>query len=261
VQQVTDPVDVVDLGGATVQMAYFLDDKNAEKAKRRHYEDYIRSLTLPFGSGEATLYQHSYTGYGLHAARAKSFEELAKAGIKDGRHPCLPSGADFGLPSRPSLKDQPRALTVTGAADADGCAALIAFILHKEMPCDEEASDEASSSSGGAFLPSDGARTGVSTNPGSARAKLGSCTFGGAWGGPGSGSKRIVLASYFYDRMRDAGVIDPAAHSQELRPSDFAREAGRACRASIAGLEAAAAAFPDLSSDRAAWMCFDLSFE
>eukprot|EP00913_Durusdinium_trenchii_P033011 g30903.t2 len=97
---VRHPVAVVDLGGATVQMAYYLHDRQASEARRslllvavfgNQLDHYISRITLPFGSGPVQVYRHSYAGYGLFAAKVRSLRELTQAGFALQRHPCLPA--------------------------------------------------------------------------------------------------------------------------------------------------------------------------
>eukprot|EP00913_Durusdinium_trenchii_P001355 g1252.t1 len=100
---------------------------------------------------------------------------------------------------------------------------------------------------------------------------MGNCSFAGAWGGPGLGQQRVALASYFYDRMRDVGLI--SSYSQELKVGDFAAQADRACSLGES-LNASAREFPRLSQElkkgtpveakaraRLLWLCFDLTFQ
>ncbi|CAK8989350.1 Probable apyrase 2 (OsAPY2) (ATP-diphosphatase) (ATP-diphosphohydrolase) (Adenosine diphosphatase) (ADPase) [Durusdinium trenchii] len=226
---VRHPVAVVDLGGATVQMAYYLHDRQASEARRNQLDHYISRITLPFGSGPVQVYRHSYAGYGLFAAKVRSLRELTQAGFALQRHPCLPAHPV-------QLRSRRRVWAVQGAINKFSCAALMDYILHKETPCMQE--------------------WGVSNRRG--LPKMGNCSFAGAWGGPGLGQQRVALASYFYDRMRDVGLI--SSYSQELKVGDFAAQADRACSLGES-LNASAREFPRLSQERLLWLCFDLTFQ
>lgn len=225
---VHSPVAIVDLGGATVQIAYYLHDRQASEAKRKHLDGYISRIKLPFGSGPVHIYRHSYGGYGLYSAKVRSYKEIEQAGFGLKRHPCLPSGISA------SLRVQRRAVVAEGAMNRFSCATLIDYILHKELPCMK-----------------DGQAAG---SP-----KMGNCSFAGAWMGPGPGPQKVVLASYFYDRMRDVGMV--SNYSQTIRAVVFAEQADRACSVTGSGLNTSMLEFPGLSMERLRWLCFDLTFQ
>lgn len=231
---VHSPVAIVDLGGATVQIAYYLHDRQASEAKRKHLDGYISRIKLPFGSGPVHIYRHSYGGYGLYSAKVRSYKEIEQAGFGLKRHPCLPSGISA------SLRVQRRAVVAEGAMNRFSCATLIDYILHKELPCMKD---------------------GQAAGP----PKMGNCSFAGAWMGPGPGPQKVVLASYFYDRMRDVGMV--SNYSQTIRAAVFAEQADRACSVTGSGLNTNSAPpksmleFPGLSMERLRWLCFDLTFQ
>jgi len=223
---VHSPVAIVDLGGATVQMAYYLHDRQASEAKRQNLDTFVSRVTLPFGSGPANIYRHSYAGYGLHSAKVRSYKELPQAGFALSRHPCLPQGVSV------QLRVERKILVAEGAMNKFSCEHLMDHILHRELPCKDP-------------------RTAGSP-------KMGNCSFAGAWMGPGVGQQQVVLASYFYDRMRDVGVV--SNYSQTLRAGVFGEQADRVCSVS-AQLNSSAAEFQFLPMERLLWLCFDLTFQ
>lgn len=225
---VHSPVAIVDLGGATVQMAYYLHDRQASEAKRKHLDGYISRIKLPFGSGPVHIYRHSYGGYGLYSAKVRSYKEIEQAGFGLKRHPCLPSGITV------SLRVQRRAVAAEGAMNRFSCAMLIDYILHKELPC-------------------------IQDRQAAGSPKMGNCSFAGAWMGPGPGHQKVVLASYFYDRMRDVGMV--SNYSQTIRAAVFAEQADRACSVTGSGFNTSMLEFPGLSKERLQWLCFDLTFQ
>jgi len=236
-QGVRDPVAVMDLGGATLQMAYYLADHDVSRAKRQLLDAYIQRINLPFGSGNVHVYRHSYIGYGLITAKVKSFKYAEKAGFALERHPCLPHAAQA------SMRDYRTQLEAKGALDKPACVELVDYLLRKDLPCLQEPGRKEQ------FL-------GRASNP-----AFGNCSFAGVWAGPGTGSQRVVLKSYFYDRMRDASVIAPGVLSAPVQAGTFAAQADRACSAAAQSIEALAQEFPGLSKERLIWLCFDLTFQ
>ncbi|CAH9101886.1 unnamed protein product [Cuscuta europaea] len=86
------------------------------------------------------------------------------------------------------------------------------------------------------------------------------CTFGGVWsGGGGDGQKNLYVASFFFDRAAEVGIIvDPSVPVAKVRPVDFESAASTAC---ATGLEDAKAKFPRFSEENLPYLCMDLAYQ
>ncbi|EPS65035.1 apyrase-like protein, partial [Genlisea aurea] len=85
------------------------------------------------------------------------------------------------------------------------------------------------------------------------------CTFGGVWnGGGGDGQKNLFVASFFFDRAAEAGLVDPSAAVAKVRPSDFEDAAKRACQTRI---EDGNSAYPQVEADNLPYLCMDLVYQ
>ncbi|KAL3351380.1 hypothetical protein AABB24_019793 [Solanum stoloniferum] len=85
------------------------------------------------------------------------------------------------------------------------------------------------------------------------------CTFGGVWnGGGGDGQKNMFVASFFFDRAAEAGIINPSLAVAKVRPTDYESAANRAC---ATGLEGAKSEFPHVETDNLPYLCMDLVYQ
>lgn len=85
------------------------------------------------------------------------------------------------------------------------------------------------------------------------------CTFGGVWnGGGGDGQKNMFVASFFFDRAAEAGIINPSLAIAKVRPADYESAANRAC---ATGLEGAKSEFPRVETDNLPYLCMDLVYQ
>lgn len=218
-----NPCAVVDLGGGAMQMVYLVSDEDALAAQGTPMAKHIRRLILPFDRGNAHLYQHSYLGFGLQRARAKSIVATGHGAA----HPCLPAEANI------SFRDvyAQKVFHVLGDSDPDECMTLAKRVLHAEQPCGAEVADQ------------------------------GTCAVDGVWAGPGLSKQRLMLASYFYTRMVDTRNIPLGIGSQKMTAGSFSKTAKHVCNVGGTGAETIEAMFPSLSQEDAAWLCFDMSYE
>ncbi|KAL3685070.1 hypothetical protein R1sor_003092 [Riccia sorocarpa] len=85
------------------------------------------------------------------------------------------------------------------------------------------------------------------------------CTFGGVWnGGGGDGRKKLLVASFFFDKALEAGIItNPEASEFVVKPSSFHAAAVKVCGTSVEEVEATYG----LSRQDSPYLCMDLLYE
>ncbi|CDP04087.1 unnamed protein product [Coffea canephora] len=85
------------------------------------------------------------------------------------------------------------------------------------------------------------------------------CTFNGVWnGGGGDGQKNLYVASFFYDRASQVGVIKTNVPSATARPLHFLSAAKRACRTKYKDIKSV---FPNINESDRPFTCLDLVYE
>lgn len=86
------------------------------------------------------------------------------------------------------------------------------------------------------------------------------CTFGGVWnGGGGDGFKQLFVASFFFDKAVDAGIIrNKKVASAVVAPSEFERAAKKFCSLSLAEI---VQRFPKLKEQKRKYICLDLVYQ
>lgn len=109
-------VVVMDLGGASTQIAYTVPDDIETTAWQKAF---IRLLPLPGVGRMVKIYGHSFLGYGVVAARKKILQQANISGVE--QNPCFPSEFPAG---------------------AEPCVQLISQLLRPKEVCDFEATSE-----------------------------------------------------------------------------------------------------------------------
>eukprot|EP00249_Psilotum_nudum_P006755 c20029_g1_i1 orf=615-2018(-) len=86
------------------------------------------------------------------------------------------------------------------------------------------------------------------------------CTFGGVWnGGGGDGQKKLFVASFFFDRAAEAGIIyNPNASEAKVKASDFETVSRSVCATSYADI---GEKYPMVEEDQRGYFCLDLVYE
>ncbi|KAG0556087.1 hypothetical protein M758_12G141200 [Ceratodon purpureus] len=86
------------------------------------------------------------------------------------------------------------------------------------------------------------------------------CTFGGVWsGGGGDGMKSLFVASFFFDRAVEAGIVkDADAAEAVVKPSDFEEAAKKICGLSTGEL---ADEYSNVQVDTRKFLCMDLTYQ
>lgn len=83
------------------------------------------------------------------------------------------------------------------------------------------------------------------------------CTFNGVWnGGGGAGQENLYVASYFYDRASQVGIVDAQAPNGKSSPSAFRDAALKVCSLSV---QEAKATYPKAWDTE--YLCMDLVYE
>lgn len=212
-------VGIVDLGGGSVQMAYAISDDDFEKAPK------------PKGGEQASyvrkmeLMGASYNLYVysyLNYGLLAARAEVLKLVDESKTCPCL--GKGFEGPYTYGGKQYKATASLDGG-DYDKCKQLVVKALRVDEACESM-----------------------------------KCTFGGVWsGGGGPGLNSLFVASFFFDRALEAGIVkDADAAEAEVRPSEFEAAAKKICTLSIAEL---GEVFPNVAADTRKFLCMDLTYQ
>ncbi|POO00336.1 Nucleoside phosphatase [Trema orientale] len=85
------------------------------------------------------------------------------------------------------------------------------------------------------------------------------CTFGGVWnGGGGDGQRHLFVASFFFDRAAEAGIVNPNQPIAKVRPADFEDAAKQACQTK---LKDAKSVYPRVDESNLPYICMDLVYQ
>lgn len=165
------------------------------------------------------VYVYSHLGYGLMAARA------AVLGKAPGEaSPCIPAGhsGEYTYGGKTHvISGHPNK-----PANAVACKEIVEDVLAPHKPC--EASEQKH------------------------------CSFNGAWDGSrGPGARNFYLSSYLFDRVSQAGLVDPDQPSGMTTPGEILAAAKRACALSV---DEVMDTFPSVDEKDAAYYCHDLSY-
>ncbi|CAM6099657.1 unnamed protein product [Calypogeia fissa] len=148
--------------------------------------------------------------------------EILKLVSKDATCPCLLQGYEG---SYVYGGEQFTAVADASGADVGGCKELVLQALNKHETC-------------------------TSLH----------CTFGGVWsGGGGSGQSNLLVASFFFDKAAEVGIIkDSKAATAIVKPSQFEDAAKDVCGTSSEEVESK---YPGIQASDRAYICMDLLYE
>lgn len=210
---------IVDLGGGSVQMAYSISDDDFSKAPK------------PKGDGQTSyvrkmeLMGASYNLYVysyLNYGLLAARAEVLKLVAESDTCPCLGKGFE-GPYSYGGQKY--KAIASADGGDYGKCKELVVKALRVDSACESM-----------------------------------KCTFGGVWnGGGGLGFKSLFVASFFFDRAVEAGIVKDAEAAEAIvTPADFEEAAKKICSLSIAEL---GEAYPNVQADTRKFLCMDLTYQ
>ncbi|KAF9222946.1 hypothetical protein BS17DRAFT_782856 [Gyrodon lividus] len=231
---------VLDLGGGSTQIV-FEPERGDEKADSV-LKDGEHKYELEFGGATRLLYQHSYLGYGLKSARKSVhrlvdfLDSLRTSGDDDGRlpripNPCLAQGTTKEVEIPPSNGEGNRTVLMAGEdiGSFEACNRFLELVMAKDAICEVKPC-----SFNGVYQPSllDAFPTG-----------------------------KILLLSYFYDRLTPLMSQSPKGVQSQLSLSTISTIARQVCAGPSSWVQHWGAD-PDVMEeleDRPEW-CLDLTF-
>jgi len=238
------PAVVVDLGGASVQIAYAAGAQAAGAGKGGlsplQDPNYMCDAAVPGQPSGFKLYRKSHK-YGIMQGRAWMFSLAKDEGLEE-ENPCLFKGFQDLSATQGTFSYDNHNYHGKGTGDASACMKLVTKTFHLEDSC--------------------GAHAGVGQG----------CSFDGAWAGPGwggaaaslaaeggapAGQPRIAACSAIYDALLYVGVIPEGVKSTKAKPRDYVELAKKICGMPLSEVRKQ---YPMLPEKVAPWICFDLSF-
>lgn len=188
-----------------------------EKHVKAAPEGYFKAMTS--GSKKYHVYVYSHLGFGIMAARA------AVLGSANGApSPCVPTGHSG------TYEYGGKTHNVTGGstpANATECKRVVNGVLAPDTKC------------GKVVRQTD-------------------CSFNGAWDGSrGPGTGKFYLSSYLFDRVTQAGLVDPGEPSGTTTPGEILKVAEKACEMTV---DKVAVEYKDVDAKDAPYYCHDLSY-
>jgi len=227
---------VLDLGGASTQIvfepSFSKPDSTLEEGEHKY--------DLTFGGKKRVLYQHSYLGYGLMRARQSVHRLVEFMGTLRGTgsganatiaNPCLAKGTSKLVEIEDSRVADKFNVTMIGqeVGSFDSCNRVVELVMAKDAICETKPC-----SFNGVYQPSL-----LDTFP----------------------SGKVLLLSYFYDRLQPFLAATPTLTSSPLRVSTFATLAQQVCLGKPSWIEhwGTNAALMEELEGRPEW-CLDLTF-
>ncbi|GBE83242.1 Probable guanosine-diphosphatase [Sparassis crispa] len=229
---------VLDLGGASTQIVFepAFDSAKPDSTLEAGEHKY----DLAFGGKTHVLYQHSYLGYGLMRARSSAHRLVEFMGSMRGTgsganatiaNPCLARGTEKAIEIQDDRLNDQFSVTMVGqdVGSFEACNRIIELVMAKDAICEVKPC-----SFNGVYQPSL-----METFP----------------------SGKIMLLSYFYDRLQPFLAASSALADAPINVSTFAALAETVCLGKSAWTEhwGGSQALMEELADRPEW-CLDLTF-
>mmetsp|Transcript_47713 Transcript_47713/g.102245 ORF Transcript_47713/g.102245 Transcript_47713/m.102245 type:complete len:522 (+) Transcript_47713:39-1604(+) len=181
---------VLDLGGASVQIADAVEPDSLAASNITQSADAVREVQVPGLHGTSLVHTHTFLGYGIMSARARIMEEAELANLSF-ENPCLLQGELVRYDHSGHHYDG------QGTAEVAGCRQLIQRMLRSD-----------SFSRAWSRRPS-----GVSTTNVGARPHL----------------QPFAAGAFFFDALQSAGAAAAGETQMEVSPATYAALAAKAC--------------------------------
>ncbi|PCH39828.1 hypothetical protein WOLCODRAFT_116240 [Wolfiporia cocos MD-104 SS10] len=227
---------VLDLGGASTQIVFEPIFSKPDSSM----EDGEHKYDITFGGKQRILYQHSYLGYGLMRARQSvhrlvefmgSMRSSGSGANATVVNPCLARGTSKVVDVEDTRTSDKFSVNMVGqdVGSFENCNRIVELVMAKDAICELKPC-----SFNGVYQPSL-----LETFP----------------------SGKVLLLSYFYDRLQPFIAATPSLASEPLHVSTFATLAEQVCQGkpSWTGYWGSNAALMEELEGRPEW-CLDLTF-